>query len=182
MLVVGVQNDFCEGGALAAQDTNSLIEPLNRLIHKAEEAGMQVVFARDWHPHDHRSFEDWGPHCVQDTLGAAFHPDLYKPQGTIVVDMGTSNEMDGYTPFQDPVLQGLVSSPSLNSIYIAGQALEFCILAACRDAVWFGKTVIAVEPYIRSASLDASEREAVWNLIISFGVIRRRNVPFRTTI
>lgn len=177
VLVVGVQNDFCEGGALAAQDTKSLIEPLNGLIRKAEETGMQIVFARDWHPHDHDSFKDWGPHCVKDTPGAEFHPDLYKPSGSLIVDTGTSNEMDGYSPFQDPVLLSVVSSPTLTTIYIVGLALEFCILAACRDAVWFGKRVIAVEPCIRSASLDASERETVWNLIESFGVVRKRNAP-----
>lgn len=179
LLVVDVQNDFCAGGALAAQDTKSLIEPLNLLIRNTDEAGVQVVFARDWHPHNHYSFEDWGAHCVHDTPGAAFHKDLHLPSEALIVDIGTSNEMDGYSPFHDPALQSLASSSIISTIYIVGLALEFCILAACRDAVWFGKTVIAVEPFIRSATPDVSEREAVWNLIESFGVVRGRNVPLR---
>jgi nicotinamidase/pyrazinamidase len=179
LLVVDIQNDFCDGGALAAQDTKSLIDPLNLLIRKAEEAELQVVFTRDWHLHDHYSFKDWGPHCVKDTTGAAFHPNLYLPPEALIVDIGTSNEMDGYSPFHDPTLQALVSSPTVHTIYIVGLALEFCILAACRDAAWFGKTVIAVDPYIRSATHDVSEREAVWNLIESLGVVRGRNIPLR---
>jgi Isochorismatase family len=105
LIVVDVQVDFFEGGALAAADTASLLPSLNDLIRRAQNAGMEIVFTRDWHPNDHHSFSDWGPHCVRDTNGAAFHPGLHRPDTALVVDIGTTNEMDGYSPFSDPRLQ-----------------------------------------------------------------------------
>ena len=52
LVVVDVQNDFCEGGALAAHDTESLIEDINSLISKYTKENKLVIFTRDWHPAD----------------------------------------------------------------------------------------------------------------------------------
>ncbi len=102
LIVVDVQKDFFEGGALAAADTVSVIAPLNELIRRADSAGVEIVLTRDWHPPDHSSFKDWGVHCVAETDGASFHPGLHIPPRAIVIDIGTANDMDGYSPFVDP--------------------------------------------------------------------------------
>ncbi|MBN2290221.1 MAG: isochorismatase family protein, partial [Candidatus Glassbacteria bacterium] len=71
LLVVDIQVDFCEGGALAAHDTGSVIGPVNELIAGYSAAGRLVVFTRDWHPENHCSFlsqgGQWPPHCIKDT-------------------------------------------------------------------------------------------------------------------
>ena len=56
LIVVDVQRDFCEGGALAASDTLSLLAPLQQTIEKARRAGSTIVFTQDWHPAAHSSF------------------------------------------------------------------------------------------------------------------------------
>jgi len=53
LTVVDMQRDFCEGGALAAADTLSLLEPLRRFIAIARKAGVKIVFTQDWHPANH---------------------------------------------------------------------------------------------------------------------------------
>jgi nicotinamidase/pyrazinamidase len=176
LVVVDVQLDFFKGGALAANDSESLIDPLNRLLHQAEESGVAIVFTRDWHPADHWSFDDWGVHCVKDSEGAKFHPDLYKPKNALVLDIGVDNFVDGYSPFDDIRLISLLVAENIRTVYITGMALEFCVLATCRDAAWFGKTVVAIEPLIRAADPDPAKKESVWELITSMGVVRAQNI------
>jgi len=83
LLVVDVQVDFCEGGALAAHDTETLIDTINGLIKDYAEDDRLVIFSRDWHPADHCSFKEnggqWPAHCVAGTRGAEFHPRLLLP-------------------------------------------------------------------------------------------------------
>ena len=80
LLVVDVQNDFCPGGSLAVTDGDQVVGPLNRLIAFAEENGWEIYFSRDWHPAETKHFEKWPVHCVQNTRGAEFHPDLQFPK------------------------------------------------------------------------------------------------------
>src|SRR5437763_1101192 len=88
LVVIDVQNDFCDGGALAAQSTSSLIDPLNQLVDRCGAVDIPVIFTRDWHPLDHRSFLShggpWPPHCVCDTPGAGFATGL-RVSSTIVI-------------------------------------------------------------------------------------------------
>src|SRR3989338_6515113 len=80
LLIVDVQNDFCPGGALAVPDGDQVVEPLNRMIYYARVNRWLTIVSRDWHPADHCSFKEqggpWPSHCVQNTSGAEFHPDL----------------------------------------------------------------------------------------------------------
>jgi len=179
LIVVDVQNDFFEGGALAVHDPASLMSPLNELIRQAERAGVHIVFTRDWHPEDHYSFPKWGKHCIKTSNGAEFHPDLYRPVDSLIVDIGDANDMDGYSPFSDPRMQALITRQDVQTVYVVGIALEFCVLATCRDALWYGRTVVAVEPYIRSAYRTSAQRENVWQLLSSLGVVRALNVPLK---
>jgi nicotinamidase/pyrazinamidase len=177
--VIGIQNDFVEGGALASVDTKSLFEPLNAALAQAHKFGHEIVLARDWHPQDHFSFDDWPTHCVQGTTGAEFHPNLIIPEGSspFVVDIGFDNDVDGYSPLSDFRLLGLLASKQIRTIYVTGIALEFCVLATCRDALWFGHPVVAIEPLIRSARSEPAQKEFVWEFMRSMGVVRSQDVP-----
>ena len=104
LLIVDVQNDFCAGGALAVPDGDAVMPVLNGWIEAARSAGAPVFASRDWHPPDHMSFRaqggPWPPHCVQDTPGAAFHPELLLPPDTGVVSKGTEPDVEGYSAFE----------------------------------------------------------------------------------
>jgi nicotinamidase/pyrazinamidase len=93
LIVVDVQNDFCEGGALAVPKANSIIPYVNLLME--DTTYDEIILTQDWHPANHKSFASnngrkvgevinlnglpqfmWPDHCVQGTSGAEFHPDL----------------------------------------------------------------------------------------------------------
>ena len=84
LLVVDVQNDFCEGGSLAVTGGASVAARIGSLLGREDRGGYPVVVAtRDHHidPGDHFSHEpdfvdSWPPHCVVGTEGAEFHPAL----------------------------------------------------------------------------------------------------------
>ena len=101
LLVVDVQNDFCSGGALPLPNGDRVVPVLNRYISDAAARGMPLYASRDWHPPVTRHFKpyggEWPPHCVQNTDGANFHPNLQLPASTIVVSKGQQPESPGYS-------------------------------------------------------------------------------------
>ena len=74
LLVVDVQHDFLEGGALGIARGSGVIAPLNRALDAFQARGLPVIATRDWHPPGHCSFRErggpWPVHCVQGTHGA----------------------------------------------------------------------------------------------------------------
>ena len=85
LLIVDVQKDFCSGGALPIEDGEKVIPILNRWIAVAVSKGVPIYASRDWHPVGHISFQEsggsWPPHCIQDSDGACFHPNLALHRG-----------------------------------------------------------------------------------------------------
>ena len=104
LVLVDVQNDFLPGGALAVEEGDLVVAPLNRCIEIFEDAGSPVYATRDWHPKDHCSFTEqggpWPTHCVADTEGAAFAPTLALPARTVVISKATSQDKDAYSGFE----------------------------------------------------------------------------------
>src|SRR5512145_193771 len=92
LLLVDVQSDFCPGGALPIAEGDAVVPVLNRWIEAAQAKGVAVYASRDWHPLRHVSFLGhgglWPPHCLEDSPGAAFRPDLALPAETVRVTKG----------------------------------------------------------------------------------------------
>lgn len=104
LIIVAIQKDFCEGGRLAVKGMDSLVGSVNVLINAAIEKQISFVFARDWHPKDHPSFNgpngDWNAHCIRDDSGADWHRDLnLNIAPCLIVDIGSDNGRRDYTPF-----------------------------------------------------------------------------------
>ena len=111
LLVVDMQVDFCEGGALVAHDTESMIDAVNALVADYAAQARLVIFTRDWHPTDHCSFRDqggpWPPHCVKETRGAQLHPGLEIPPCQLLVSKATGQDKEAYSAFDGTGLRGL---------------------------------------------------------------------------
>ena len=180
LVIVDVQIDFCAGGALGLDDTESLIEPLNNTIQQACDLGMLILFTRDWHPENHSSFKasngQWETHCVSNTPGAQFHPDLIVPSGSHIVDKGTASDSEGYSPYGNPRMSELVNQPDVNTVYVAGIAFEYCVRATCLDTIKLNKQVVLIEPLVRSVSKDEIVLAKQWNELINAGVIRVQGI------
>ena len=117
LIVVDMQNDFCEGGALAVPGGNAIVPRVNKLIAEHDH----VVLTQDWHPPGHASFAAshdgaepfttrafpygpqtlWPVHCVQGTPGAAFHPDLESTKAEMIVRKGFHRGINSYSAFRE---------------------------------------------------------------------------------
>jgi nicotinamidase/pyrazinamidase len=157
LIVVDVQNDFFENGALPVADASSLIQPLNDAIAKAEQAGALIIYTQDWHPKNHKSFKGnggpWYPHCIQGTHGAKLHPDLKEATASEIIKFGTDPELDGYSPFENKEMVSLIDRPEIKEVFVVGIAAEFCVLATCIEAQKY-KNVTVIESLIHAAEPD----------------------------
>lgn len=168
LLVVDVQNDFCPGGALAVAGGNRVVPPLNRAIVAFADAGLPIFATRDWHPPDTGHFQihggPWPVHCVQDTHGAAYHPELRLPESTIHLCKGIDERFDGYSAFDgvDAVgtpLATLLADRGINHLCIGGLATDYCIRASVLDARSRGVTVTVLIDAIAGVDLQPGDSE-----------------------
>ena len=142
LIVVDVQRDFCPGGSLAIAEGDAVVPALNAWIGRAMEAGAPVVASCDWHPADHLSFQpqggEWPVHCVQDTDGAAFHPDLKLPPDALVVRKGDRTDRDQYSAFDATGLADELRRRNVTRVWIGGLAEDVCVRATALDAAKAG--------------------------------------------
>lgn len=175
LIVVDYQEDFCEGGALPVLGARELCPSLNKAIAMALGQNWLIVLTRDWHPANHSSFEQfggpWPPHCVQETKGANFTEGLSFPEEAIVVSKGYTIEGMGYSPFEEELLQETLRSQNVTTLIIVGVALEYCVLATCKEAGAHGYATFAVLPLIRSVSQESQLVRNAWNEIRASGCV-----------
>jgi nicotinamidase/pyrazinamidase len=133
LIVVDVQNDFCEGGALAVAGGGAVAEQVSALIDRAGDAYDVVVATADWHeplPHDNAGHfavgadpdyvTTWPEHCVRGTAGAAYHPALRLPAGTVHVRKGQGRQ--DYSGFAGEVTPDEVAPAELTRAESGAQA------------------------------------------------------------
>jgi nicotinamidase/pyrazinamidase len=179
LIVIDVQNDFCPGGRLAVADGDSVIERIHKIARRFEH----VVLTQDWHPADHTSFASnhtgkrpyeqielgygmqtlWPDHCVQGSKGAEFHPDLKLPQVELILRKGFRPEIDSYSAFFEndrstPTgLFGYLHERSLNRVFLAGLAYDYCVGYSALDARRLGLQAAILRDACRAIDLNGSE-------------------------
>ncbi len=195
LLVIDMQNDFCEGGALPVPGADEIVP----LVNSIARAFKHVVLTQDWHPPGHRSFAsthkgrkpfetievDYGPqilwpdHCVQGTRGAAFHSALDIPHAELILRKGYHPQIDSYSAFlendhQTPTgLAGYLRERGLTRVHIAGLALDFCVRYSAEDAYRSGFNVVVLEDACRAIDTGGSLAET-WASIGALGIARVR--------
>lgn len=156
LIVVDVQKDFCEGGALAASDTLSLLEPLQKSIEAARRAGAVIVYTQDWHPRDHSSFQThrgpWPVHCVAETAGAELMPPLHPNAEDVIIHKGETVEGPGYSGFEQTGLANRLKSLRVEQLGIGGIATEYCVRATALDGLRAGFKTVVLEDLVRSVN------------------------------
>jgi nicotinamidase/pyrazinamidase len=98
LLIVDVQNDFCPGGALGIPCGDKIVPKINKYIKIFSKKKLPVFATRDWHPVKTKHFKDfggvWPVHCIYNTRGALFHPDLKVPKEAFMLYKGMDPEKD----------------------------------------------------------------------------------------
>jgi nicotinamidase/pyrazinamidase len=157
LLVVDVQNDFCHGGALAVPGGDRVVVALNQYIVTAVAWSLAVYASRDWHPQVTSHFTShggpWPVHCVQESEGARFHPDLLLPSTAIVVTKGESPDSPGYSAFEGRTHEGKMFLADLRErgidhLVVGGIATDYCVKHSVLDALSAGLQVTILEDAI----------------------------------
>jgi len=181
LIVVDVQNDFCEGGALAVPGGNAIVPLVNRLIAQHDH----VVLTQDWHPAGHASFAAshegaepfstrpfpygpqtlWPAHCVQGTRGAEFHADLDSTRAEMIVRKGFHRGIDSYSAFCEndrmtrTGLDGYLKARGITRVVLCGLALDFCVGWSALDARQAGFDVTVAVDATAAIDLDGSRKK-----------------------
>ena len=139
LVVVDVQNDFCEGGSLAVPGGAAAAGAITDHVHSHGGDYAMVVTTRDWHvaPGDHfapagRSPDyerTWPVHCVAGTPGAEYHPAL---RVTADVEVLKGRDRAAYSGFEGQAgdgrdLEAVLRDAGVDSIEVCGIATEFCV-------------------------------------------------------
>ncbi len=166
LLIVDVQNDFCPGGALAVPDGDKIVPVINSIIDKFD----LVVSSQDWHPDKGEHFEKWPLHCLQNTKGADFHPDLKVDKINIKALKGTDGSDTGYSAFEATNLNlaDELKKRGVKELYVCGLATEYCVRATAVDSMKNGFKTFLVEDAIKG--LNEENCIKTINELINLGI------------
>jgi nicotinamidase/pyrazinamidase len=178
LIVVDVQNDFCPGGSLAVPGGDRVVPAVNRLM----QTFPHVVLTQDWHPEGHSSFASahpgcepfqtveldygtqvlWPDHCVQGTLGAAFHRELQVNRAELIVRKGFRRAIDSYSAFCEndhetaTGLAGYLRERGFRRLFAVGIATDFCVKWSALDGRREGFEVAVIEEATAAIDMDGS--------------------------
>jgi nicotinamidase/pyrazinamidase len=142
LIVVDVQNDFCEGGSLAVAGGAAVAAAVTD--HMAAGGYDHVVATRDHHIDPGAHFADapdfvdsWPPHCVVGTGGVELHPALDRGPIEAVFDKGEhAAAYSGFEGTSDGVpLAGWLQAHGVTAVDVVGIATDHCVRATALDAV-----------------------------------------------
>jgi nicotinamidase/pyrazinamidase len=170
LVIVDVQNDFCEGGSLAVAGGGEVARAISQYL---ESGGYDhVVASRDFHidPGGHFSahpdfVNSWPRHCVVGTGGAGFHPDLDTGHIQTVFSKGAHeaaySAFDGADEAGTP-LAAWLRGRGVGELDVVGIATDYCVRATTisaaqegfRTRVLLGMTA-GVDPTTTTESIDA---------------------------
>ena len=162
LLIVEMQKDFCPGGALPVEGGDEIVPVINRWIAAAVAKGVPVYASRDWHPAGHISFKEagglWPPHCIQDSDGARFHPDLALPDSTVIVTKGVRFDQDQYSAFDQTGLGVQLRKDGIRRLWVAGLAEDVCVLATVLGGRREGFEVFLIPNATRPITSEGGEK------------------------
>ncbi|CAG6393378.1 isochorismatase family protein [Streptomyces cocklensis] len=172
LIVVDVQNDFCEGGSLAVAGGADVAAAVTDLIGEAAGSYRHVVATRDHHidPGDHFSADpdfvtSWPVHCVAGTEGVGFHPNFAPAVASGAVDavFDKGAYAAAYSGFEgrDENGSGLADwlrQRGVAEVDVVGIATDHCVRATALDAAREGFTTRVLLALTAGVSAPTTER------------------------
>jgi len=150
LLIVDVQNDFTEGGALGVDGGIAVARSITEFLRSNPDRYDVVVASRDWHDGDNTNgghfasdlapdfVDSWPPHCVAGTPGAEYHPEL--DASLIDIHLKKGQGKPAYSLFEGVTDDGVPITDTLdrlgvNEIDVVGIATDYCVRASALDAL-----------------------------------------------
>jgi nicotinamidase/pyrazinamidase len=168
LLIVDVQNDFTEGGALGCDGGAAVAGGITRfLVDNADTYGV-IIASRDWHDPDNDNgghfaaegeapdfVKTWPVHCVAGTPGADYHPDFDTTAVTHHVKKGQG--IPSYSMFEGSTDDGktvaeVLDDHGVTAVDVVGIATDYCVLASSKDALGVGRDVTVLTDLVAAVS------------------------------
>ncbi|GAA2056085.1 isochorismatase family protein [Williamsia deligens] len=156
LLIVDVQNDFVEGGALGVAGGTAVARGVTDLLREHRDDYALVVASRDWHDADSDNgghfalvgepdyTTTWPVHCVAGSPGADYHPAL--DTSSVDVEIYKGRGEPAYSAFEGATDDGVplaevLRGNGIDAIEVVGLATDYCVRASALDALGNGVTV-----------------------------------------
>lgn len=173
LLVIDVQVDFCEGGALGCDGGSAVARGISEYLKGAKSSYDYVIASRDWHtPNDANGghfppsdqapdyVTNWPLHCIAGEPGAEYHPNLDVSLIDIHIKKGQGSH--GYSIFDGTTEDGerfesLISRLGIDSVDVVGIATDYCVRASSIDANAKGLSVRVITSLTAGVAKDSTE-------------------------
>lgn len=181
LLLIDIQNDFMPTGSLAVPNGDKIVAPVNAVQLHFD----LVIASQDWHPASHVSFANnhlgkkefeiiqlegleqtlWPAHCVQNTTGAEFHPNLHTQKVETIFRKGTNPALDSYSAFYDNAhqkstgLAGYLKEKGITELYFTGLAADICVYFSIKDALAEGFECVVFEDAVRALDENTYQQQ-----------------------
>ncbi len=143
LIIVDVQNDFCEGGSMGVNGGRDVAAGISALLREDGGHWDHIVATKDYHidPGDHFGdppdfVDSWPPHCRVGTPGAEFHPELDTDRIEAVFTKGEHSA--AYSGFEGSAgsisLAAWLRMHDVDRVDIAGVATDHCVRATALDS------------------------------------------------
>ena len=171
LLIIDVQNDFCEGGSLAVEGGAAVAASITELLADPANASRwtSTILTRDWHvdpgnhwvlPGEEPNFVDtWPVHCQAETTGAAFHPSLQANPDEIFskgLHGACYSGFEGQADSGHASLHDWLETRGVHQVEIVGLATDHCVRATALDAVSAGFTATVLLEYCAGVATDTT--------------------------
>ena len=142
------------------------------------QKNLPIFASRDWHPVRTRHFKEfggiWPIHCVQDTKGAEFHPELKLPKYVIVLSKGMDSKEESYSVFEgvdstNRLFIDLLKDFGVKELYIGGIATDYCVKYSAIDALKVGFNVKLLIDAIKGVDVNPGDSKQAIKEMIDYG-------------
>ena len=168
LIVVDVQNDFCEGGSLAVTGGAAVAAAISARLRTGGDRWDHVIATRDHHVDpgahfsEHPDFvQTWPPHCRTGTPGASFHPELDVAPIEAVFDKGrftaAYSGFEGRTP-AGAALRDWLAERGVTEVDVVGIATDHCVRATALDAAGAGFATTVLLDLCAGVAPDSTDR------------------------
>lgn len=169
LVIVDVQNDFTEGGALGVDGGTATAARITSFLDRHASDYDLIVASRDWHDADgdnggHFSatpdfVDSWPVHCVAGTIGAEYHPDLDTEPIDVHVRKGMGEP--AYSAFEGTTEDGrdlvdVFADARVHSVDVVGIATDHCVRATALDGARAGLDVFVFEDLVAGVAPEPS--------------------------
>ena len=169
-------------GSLYVSGGETAVPYINGQIAAARAAGAPVLYTQDWHPSSTPHFAKdggiWPVHCVADTWGAEFYPDLEVVGPSVKKGVGGEDGYSGFTVRHPETgratpteLRAMLADLGATRIAVLGLATDYCVKETAIEGVHAGFDTTALADGIRAVNLDPGDGSRAIADMVDAGVV-----------